>query len=65
VDKRIDHLKAELMKLEDVVGVGYSEGLLIIFMRKENKKTYENIRKIVRNIKYKIEITGEFRALKQ
>jgi len=64
VDKRIDPLKAELMKLEDVVGVGYSEGLLIIFMRKENKKTYENIKKIVRDIKYKIEITGEFRALK-
>jgi hypothetical protein len=52
----------EIKKLKDVNGYGMGEnGILIVYMERENLSTKSTISEILRNLKYDIQVIGEIK----
>ncbi|HLI45813.1 MAG TPA: hypothetical protein VKU94_01305 [Geobacterales bacterium] len=63
----IEEIKRIIMRLRDVTGVGITKRndkeIVLIFMRKNNPKTVNKIKKILKNEDFEIRVSGEIRAL--
>jgi hypothetical protein len=67
-ETRLKEIKPHLMNIEEVscVGIGESEGspCLIIMLKKDDEHARAKIKRLMGDVPYKIQVTGEFRPLK-
>lgn len=67
-EERLREIKTRLMEIEGVsgVGVGEHEGSLyiIVMLKEDNKHIRARIEHLMRDIPYRIEISGNFRPLR-
>lgn len=68
-EKQLELIKKKIIRIEGVVGIGVEkeEGSMriVVMVREDDEKIRRAIKDAISYTNYRIEVTGEFKALKQ
>lgn len=67
LEERLKEVKARLMEMEEVAGVGIGEyqgsPCVMIMLKEDDKQVYAKIESLMGDIPYRIQVSGKFRSL--
>lgn len=65
LQERLSKIRGQLLRIEQVVGVGIGKEndspRIVVMLRTDNEAARTEVKYLMQDIPYKIEITGEFR----